>query len=169
MLRCQIIVVETGLVHRSISPLLVAKILPAWLPRLARVTLIVVTSTPAARRAPTATGAPATAARTTATAARPSATETSTALGLGTRLIDIQCTTAKFFSVQCRNRLLGFGSVGHFDESKSARPPGIPVSDDTYLIDFSVGLKQRAQLGFGCAVGDVANEKLLHGVSFSSS
>ncbi len=27
---------------------------------------------------------------------------------------------------------------------------------------FPVGLKQRAQLGFGCAVGDVANKKLLH-------
>jgi hypothetical protein len=133
------------------------------------VTLIVVASTSAARRAATTTGTSATTARTATTAAgSTAATEPAAALGLGTGLVDVEGAATEFFSVQGRNRLLRFSGIRHFDESKSARSAGVPVSDNTYLIDFSVGLKQRAQLGFGCAVGDVANEKLLHDVSFSS-
>jgi hypothetical protein len=136
------------------------------------VTLIVVASTSAARRAATTTGTSATTATTartaTTTAGSTAATEPAAALGLGTGFVDVEGAATEFFSVQGRNRLLGFSGIRHFDESKSARSAGVPVSDNTYLIDFSVGLKQRAQLGFGCAVGDVANEKLLHDVSFSS-
>jgi hypothetical protein len=134
---------------------------------LARVTLIVVASASAARRAATTAGTSTPAARTAATP-RSTAAEASAALGLGTRFINIKRAATEFLAVEGRDSFLSFGGIRHFDESKSARSSRVPVSDNTYLIDFSVRLKQRAQLGFGCAVGDVANEKLLHDVSFSS-
>jgi hypothetical protein len=165
-----------GLRHRewdgTSTPIpLPSEVLPAWLSRLARVTLIVVASTATARRAsttPTGASTAPTRSSTPTAAGTATAAETSAALGLGTRFIDVQCTATEFLAVEGRNGLLSLGGVGHFYESKPARTPGVTVRNNTDLVDFSVGLKQSPQLGFGCAVGDVADKKFLHNVSFSS-
>jgi hypothetical protein len=117
--------------------------------------LVVVASTAAARTPTTSR---------TSTATRPSA---GTAIGLGAGLVDIQYATAEFFSVQGCNGFLGFGGIRHFDERKSSRTAGVTIGDQTDLIDFAVGLKQRAQFRFRGAVREVANKKLLHGFPFS--
>jgi hypothetical protein len=113
----------------------------------------------------------ASAARTSATSAGTPATAGSarTAIGLGTGFIDIQCATAEVFPVQSRDRLLGFAGVGHFYKGKSARTAGVTIGDQADLIDFAVGLKQRAQFRFRSAVREVANKKLLHGFPFPVS
>jgi hypothetical protein len=127
-------------------------------------TLIIVTPT-ATRAAPT-TGASTTPRTATAASGSP-ATKASAALGLRTRLINIQCAPAEFLAIEGRDGFLSFGGVRHLDEGKSARTARVSVSDNADLIQFSVWLKQRPQLGFGGAMGDVANKKLLHIRSFS--
>jgi hypothetical protein len=122
------------------------------------VALVVVASTSATAGTPTTSG--------TSTATRPSA---GTAIGLGTRLINVQRAAAKLFAIQSRDGFLGFGSVGHFYECKSSGTSGVTIGDQADLIDFAVRLKQRAQFRFRGAVGEIANKKLLHGFPFSVS
>jgi hypothetical protein len=123
------------------------------------VALVVVASTA------TAAGTSTAAAGTSATA-RSAGTAT---IGLGARFVDIQRAAAKLFSIQSRDGLLGFRRVGHFYEGKSAGAAGVPIGYHADLIDFSVGFKQGSQLGFGGAVREVANKKLLHGFPFPVS
>jgi hypothetical protein len=92
-----------------------------------------------------------------------------TAVGLGTRFVDIQRAAAKLFPIQSRDRLLGLRGVGHLYERKSSGASGVPIGYHADLIDFAVGFKQGAQLGFGGAVREVANKKLLHGFPFPVS
>jgi hypothetical protein len=119
--------------------------------------LIVVAST---------TTAGAAAASGTSAAARSAWTAT---IGFGARFVDIQGAAAKLFPIQSRDGLLGFGRVGHFYESKSAGTSGVPIGHHADLVDFAVGFKQGAELGFGGAVREVANKKLLHGFPFPVS
>jgi hypothetical protein len=133
------------------------------------VTLIIVASTTTAARTSTTTGTSATAATrssATTTARTSAATETTTAFSLGTRFVNVQRAATEIFSVQGRDRFFSFGGIGHFDESESARTPGVTVSDNAHLVDLSVRFKQRTQLGFSCAVGDIADKKLLHTFPF---
>jgi hypothetical protein len=92
-----------------------------------------------------------------------------TAVGLGARFVDVQGASSELFPVQSGNGLLGFGSIGHFYKRKPSGASGVTVGDQTDLIDFAVGFKQRAQFGFRGAVGEIANKKLLHGFPFSMS
>jgi hypothetical protein len=92
-----------------------------------------------------------------------------TAICLGTRLINIQRAATEFFPVQGRDGFLGFASIGHFYEGKSARASGVTIGDHADLIDFAVGFKQCAQLRFRGAVREVPNKKLLHGFPFPVS
>jgi hypothetical protein len=119
--------------------------------------LVVVTAATAAAgtSAASATGTP--------TAAAGSA---GTALGLGTRFVDIQCASAEFFAIQSGDGFFGFRGVGHFDKCESSRASGVTVSDHADLIDFAMGFKQGPQLRFRGAVREVANKKLLHGFPF---
>jgi hypothetical protein len=134
--------------------------LPARFARLAGMALIIVASTAASARTST------TAARTSAAATAGSA---GTAIGLGTRFVDIQCPPAEFFPVQSRDGFLGFGGVGHFYECKSSGTSGVTVGDQADLIDFAMGLKQGPQFRFRGAVREIANKKLLHGFPFPVS
>jgi hypothetical protein len=92
-----------------------------------------------------------------------------TALGLGTRFVDIQCASAEFFAIQSGDGFFGFRGVGHFDKCESSRASGVTVSDHADLIDFAMGFKQGPQLRFRGAVREVANKKLLHGFPFPVS
>jgi hypothetical protein len=116
--------------------------------------------------ASTTTAGAATASGTSAAAARSAGTAT---IGFGTRFVDIQGAAAKLFPIQSRDGLLGFGRVGHFYERKSAGASSVPIGHYADLVDFAVGFKQGAELGFGGAVREVANKKLLHGFPFPVS
>ena len=109
---------------------------------------------------------PATTSRTSTTtwtpAARTATSRRTTTISLGTGFIDIQSAPTQFLSVKCSNRLLGFGGIRHFDEGKAPRTAGITIGYDADLLDGPVGFKQRPQLCFGSAVGDVPDEQLLH-------
>jgi hypothetical protein len=122
------------------------------------VALVVIASTTPSAGTPAASG--------TSAAARSAGTAT---IGLGTRFVDIQGAAAKLFPVQSGDGLLGFRRVGHFYEREAARASGVTVGDHADLIDFAVGFKQGAQFGFGGAVREVANKKLLHGFPFPVS
>src|SRR5438477_11226845 len=95
-------------------------------------------------------------------AARTAASRWTTTISLGPRFIDIQSAPTQFLTIKCSNSLLGFGGIPHFDECKTTRTAGITISYDSDLLDGPVGFKQRPQLCFGSAVGDVPDEQLLH-------
>jgi hypothetical protein len=105
----------------------------------------------------------------TGTSAATAAGSAGTALGLGTRLVDIQRASAEVFAIQSGDGLLGFRGIGHFYKCKSAGTAGVAIGDHANLIDLAVGFEQGSQLGFGGAVREVANKKLLHGFPFSVS
>jgi hypothetical protein len=127
--------------------------------------LIVVASTTAAARTPAPARTSTTSAGTSATTAR----SAGAALGLGARLVDVQCASAKFFPVQSRDGFLSLRRVGYLDKGKSARAAGVTIGDEADLIDFAVGFKQGSQLCFRGAVGEIAYKKLLHGFPFPVS
>jgi hypothetical protein len=124
------------------------------------VALIIVASTAATAGASStaSTGAPAT-----------TAGSAGTAVGLGSRFIDIQGASAQLFSIESRDGFFGLRGVGHFYKRESSRASGVAVGDQADLINFAVWLKQGSQLCFRGAVREVANKKLLHGFPFSVS
>src|SRR5204863_3798547 len=95
-------------------------------------------------------------------AARTAASRWTTTISLGPCFIDIQSAPTQFLTIKCSNSLLGFGGIPHFDECKTTRTAGITIGYDADLLDGPVGFKQRPQLCFGSAVGDVPDEQLLH-------
>jgi hypothetical protein len=99
--------------------------------------------------------------------AGPATSEATTAAArrLGTRFVDIQGATTEFFSVQGCDSLVSFSGIRHLHKCESPGAAGVPIRHHTHLVNFSVWFKEGAQFGFGCAVRDVAYEKLLHGVS----
>jgi hypothetical protein len=123
--------------------------------------LVVVTSTTATA------GASTTASSGTSTAT--TAGSAGAALGLGTRLVDIQCASAELFAIQSGDGLLGFCGVGHFYKCKPSGSAGVSVGYQADLIDFAMRFKQGSQLCFRGAVREVANKELLHGFPFPVS
>jgi len=121
--------------------------------------------------ATTSTGASTTAGTSTAASGASTTTARSagTAIGLGSRLVDVQGASAQFFPVQSRDGFLRFRGIGHFDKGKSSGAPGVTIGDQADLIDLAVGFKQGSQLRFRGAVREVANKKLLHGFPFPVS
>jgi hypothetical protein len=109
-----------------------------------------------------------TAARTSTTAGTSTTPGSAgTAVGLGARFVDVQGASSELFPVQSGNGLLSFGSVRHFYKGEPSGASGVTIGDDADLIDFAMRLKQSAEFGFGSAVGEIANKKLLHGFPFS--
>jgi hypothetical protein len=106
---------------------------------------------------------------TTAGTATTAAGSAGTAIGLGTRFVDIQSPPAELFPVQSRDGFLGFAGIGHFYEGKAARASGVTVGDQADLIDFAMRLKQCPQFRFRGAVREIANKKFLHGFPFPVS
>jgi hypothetical protein len=119
--------------------------------------VIVAPAATAGTSAPAASGTPA------------AAWSAGTTLGLGTRLVDIQCAPSELFPIQRGNSFLGFRGISHFDKCKSSRASSITVRNQADLVDFAVGFKQGPQLRFGGAVREVANKKFLHRVPFPVS
>src|ERR1700687_398420 len=157
--------------HRNSTSVMLPAILPAWLSGLPGVALIIIAPTAtAAAFAATTSAVGASAAPTTTKASAASTTgakAASTAASAGTvrlrlRLIDLQRSSAQFGSVQGGNGLFGFAGVSHFNERKAARAASFPVGDQADLFDCSVSLEKAAELGFGGAVRQIANVKVLH-------
>ena len=57
--------------------------------------------------------------------------------------VDIQCTAAQFFAIECVKGFLGLFGRGHSDESKPAWPSGDPISDD---VGFDNGAERRERI-----------------------
>jgi len=84
----------------------------------------------------------ATLARPTAAARTPKRIpESATARRFWPGFINFQSAAIQVGSVKSRNSAVGFRSIRHFDERKSARAPGIPVGDDFDAIHGSMRLK----------------------------
>jgi hypothetical protein len=100
---------------------------------------------------------------TTASAESPSAT---TAAGLGLRFIDLQRPSTEFGAIESSNRLISFGGIRHFDESKTARTACVTIGDHAYLINRTMNLECTAKLSFCCAVRDITYVQILHSSLF---
>jgi hypothetical protein len=125
------------------------------------VALVVVAATTASAGTSTAAGSSSAASRTSAATRSAEAS-----VGFGTRFVDVQRATAKFFPVESGDSFFGFAGVGHFYEGKSSRASGVTIGDQTDLIDFAMRFEQRTEFRFGGAVREVANKKFLHGILF---
>jgi hypothetical protein len=110
----------------------------------------------------TALSAPAASAEALSTASTASAAGT---IGLRFGFVDGEGTSAQFGAVESGNGFFRFIRIGHFDEGKSPGTAGVTIGHNAYFLNFSMGLEHIAQLGFGGAVGKVANIKVLHCVS----
>jgi hypothetical protein len=109
------------------------------------------TATATATRPSTAATRTTTAARTAATAA---ATAKSTAaattaaaesaVGFGTRLVDVQGPAVQRVAVQRGNGLIRLGFVLHFDEREPPGPAGVAVGHDAGAVHGPVSFKQAA-------------------------
>src|SRR5262249_28588365 len=80
-------------------------------------------------------------------------------------LVDGQGSSAQIGSVKCHGRLISFTGIGHFHERETTGASRIPVGHESYLFHCTVCLEEVSQLGFGCAVGQIPNVKVLHGNS----
>jgi hypothetical protein len=90
--------------------------------------------------------------------------------GLRFGLVDGQGSSAEIRPIESRDSLVGFTGIGHFHEPEPTRASSIPVGHERDLFDRTVRLKEISQFGFGCAVGQIPNIKVLHrNSSFSKS
>ena len=64
------------------------------------------------------------------------------------RLIDIQLSSAKLTTIECRDRFLAVFRVRHLHEPKPTRTSGITVGHDTDAVNLSVSAKQLPQFFF---------------------
>src|SRR6202022_3998099 len=60
---------------------------------------------------------------------------------------------------------VGVPRGGHFHKRESARAARLPIRHDVHSFHGSVRLENVSQLGFGRAVGQIANVKVLHCIS----
>jgi hypothetical protein len=80
----------------------------------------------------------------------------SAAFGLRTSLIHRERPPLHFLSVQAFNRLCSRRAIRHFDKSKAARLPRIPVPSQAHTLHRSEGAKSGFQLSFGRLVRQIA-------------
>jgi hypothetical protein len=121
------------------------KKLPARFARLTRVATVVVAPT----AAPTAKALAA----------------TSWPIGLWPGLVDGQSAATEFSPVQGCRCLIGFTGIRHFYKGEAARAAGFPVRHQADFFHCAVRLENGSQLGFGRAVGQITNVKVLHCIS----
>src|SRR5215470_1384276 len=69
------------------------------------------------------------------------------ALALGSRFVDFEAAASHFFSVESGNRLRCLSIIGHFHESKTARPACLAIRDHVNAPDLPKSLEQRLQIG----------------------
>src|SRR5215472_4748782 len=84
------------------------------------------------------------------------------AFALGPRLVDLEVAASHFFSVESGNGLRCLGVIGHFHESKTARPACLAISHDVNAPDLAKRLEQRRQIGLRSLKTHVANKKIPH-------
>jgi hypothetical protein len=118
----------------------------------------------------TATAAPAT--TVPATISAPPAAVASAAscvLGLGTRLVHVECATADLRTIQCGDGLLSIFIAGHFHKAEAARAPGIAVRHDADPVDLPERFKHLPQFVFRCVKAQVADKNILQASSSALS
>src|SRR5215472_15482354 len=92
------------------------------------------------------------------------------AVGFWFGLVDGQSSSAQIGAVERRDRLVSFIGIGHFNEPETTGAACIPIRHQCDLLDRAMCLEDVPQLGFGCAVGQIPNVKVLHRISsFSKS
>jgi len=60
---------------------------------------------------------------------------------LGFGLIDGQSTASEFCAIECRDGFVRFSGIGHFDEGKTSRMPGVAIGYQTDPLYITMGLK----------------------------
>jgi hypothetical protein len=84
------------------------------------------------------------------------------ALGLGTRFINIEGSAIEITPVEGADCVLAFSIVGHFDESKTSGLPGVTISNDVHAVNCAMRLKQRTDGLFGGPETKVAYKNVFH-------
>jgi len=80
----------------------------------------------------------------------------------GASFIQLHLTVIQAESIQGLHSGTGFGIVGHFDESETARSVGVAVGHDGHGLNRSVGREKISQLCFGSRGIKVPNENVNH-------
>ncbi len=80
------------------------------------------------------------------------------AFALRARFIDLQIAPANFFPIQAGHGLRRFRVIGHFDESKTACPPGLPVHGQVNARYLAERRKQLAQFALRGLEAHVAHK-----------
>ncbi len=117
-----------------------------------------------ATRGPTATTATTARAATAATtaSAKAAATTAAAALGLGTRLINIERTTVEFMTIESGDCAIRFRRIRHFDEGEATRTAGVTVGYQVNSVHTTVGLKERTDGRFSCREIQIAYKDVFH-------
>jgi len=102
---------------------------------------------------------PASATARTAEAPRPTSPA---AFALGTRFVDFEIASTRFFAVKPRDRLRRLVIIRHFDERKASRPARVAVHGNVHPRDLSKRLEQRAQIALGHLKAHIPHKNTLH-------
>src|SRR5579872_770951 len=111
---------------------------------------------------------PASATTTKPPSSAPSTASTRT-VSLRLSFIDCQGPATHIRSVKGSDGFLSFSGIGHFDEGEPARTSSITVGHHGNFFYPAMRLEETSQIRFGCTVGQIANIKILHNSSYSSS
>jgi hypothetical protein len=98
-----------------------------------------------------------------ATAAPP--TTTARAFALGASLVHVERASSHLRSVQSSNGLFTVLGIGHLDETKPARTPGVPVGHDGHSVHLPVLFKQLAKFVFSSVEIQIPNEDVLQAIA----
>jgi len=89
----------------------------------------------------------------------------SAAVGLRTRLIHVQGTSAHFFPIQSSDCLGRFVVIGHFNETEATSLARVPVRDNIDTRKLTKRLEDRTQFAFRSLETHIADKHILHPVS----
>ncbi|HTM51976.1 MAG TPA: hypothetical protein VL285_24945 [Bryobacteraceae bacterium] len=103
----------------------------------------------------------ATAAAESTTAAATAAAE-STALGTGTRFVDVQRAAVQFLTVEGFDGFGRLGLIGHLDKGEAAGLAGVAIAHDAGFLNGAVRGKSSLELGLRGLIGKVSNKNIRH-------
>jgi hypothetical protein len=119
------------------------------------------TTTTAAAAAP-ATATAISAIPSTTAAPTAEAAASAAALSLGTRLVDVDRTSADGGAIEGRDGLLAVFVAGHLDEAEPTGSPRVTVRHDAHAVHLSERLKQLPEFVFACVEAQVSHKNILH-------
>jgi hypothetical protein len=108
----------------------------------------------------------------TAVAAAISASATtaaSAALSLGTGLINIECASSDFLTVQGGNSFFTVFGACHLHKSKSTGAASVPIGHDADPVHLPIGFKHSTEVFFRRIEIQVTYEDILHGLASTLS